>query len=148
MAAQMQSLKPGSAIGIGGSVQLGRMLAMAAARLFYWTIILGPDEYCPAEQVASNHITAAYDDTSALETLAALCDVVIYEFENVPIETARFLQQKDLSFRRREHWRWRRTGCSRRLFSTIAGLPRRNSRPWTTRNSWSRRSTPLAAAAC
>ncbi len=90
----MSPLKPGSAIGIVGGGQLGRMLAMAAARLGYRTIILEPDEYCPAEQVASSHITAAYDDAEALETLAALCDVVTYEFENVPIESARILQQK------------------------------------------------------
>ena len=90
----MSPLKPGSAIGIVGGGQLGRMLAMAAARLGYRTIILEPDEYCPAEQVASSHITAAYDDAEALETLAALCDVVTYEFENVPIESARILTQK------------------------------------------------------
>ena len=44
--------------------------------------------------MASSHITAAYDDAEALKTLAALCDVVTYEFENVPIESARILQQK------------------------------------------------------
>ena len=70
------------------------MMAMAAARLGFRTIILEPDEYCPAEQVASSHITAAYDDTEALETLAALCDVITYEFENVPIEAARLLAEK------------------------------------------------------
>ncbi len=90
----MPALKPGSAIGIVGGGQLGRMMAMAAARLGFRTIILEPDEYCPAEQVASSHITAAYDDTEALETLAALCDVVTYEFENVPMEAARLLAEK------------------------------------------------------
>lgn len=90
----MPALKPGNAIGIVGGGQLGRMMAMAAARLGFRTIILEPDEYCPAEQVASSHITAAYDDTEALETLAALCDVVTYEFENVPMEAARLLAEK------------------------------------------------------
>jgi 5-(carboxyamino)imidazole ribonucleotide synthase len=87
-------LKPGDSIGIIGGGQLGRMLAMAAARLGYRTIILEPDERCPAEQVASSHITAAYDDPEALDTLAALCSVVTYEFENVPIEAVRMLEQK------------------------------------------------------
>jgi len=87
-------LKRGDAIGIVGGGQLGRMLAMAAARLGFRTIILEPQEDCPAEQVASSHIIAAYDDAEALETLAALCDVITYEFENVPIEAARALAQK------------------------------------------------------
>lgn len=87
-------LKPGEAIGIVGGGQLGRMLAMAAARLGFRTIILEPQEECPAEQVASSHITAAYDDAEALDMLAALCSIVTYEFENVPIEAARTLAQK------------------------------------------------------
>lgn len=87
-------LKPGESIGIIGGGQLGRMLAMAAARLGFRTIILEPQEECPAEQVASSHITAAYDDAEALNMLAALCSIVTYEFENVPIEAARTLAQK------------------------------------------------------
>ncbi len=87
-------LKPGEAIGIIGGGQLGRMLAMAAARLGFRTIILEPQEECPAEQVASSHITADYDDAEALETLAALCHIVTYEFENVPLQAAQALVQK------------------------------------------------------
>ncbi len=88
------ALPPGSAIGIIGGGQLGRMLASAAARLGFRTIILEPQESCPAEQVASSHICAAYDDADALDMLAALCDVVTYEFENVPIEAARVIEGK------------------------------------------------------
>ena len=55
-------ISPGSTIGIVGGGQLGRMLAMAAARLGYKTVILEPQENCPAAQVANEHIVAAYDD--------------------------------------------------------------------------------------
>jgi len=72
-------------IGIIGGGQLGRMLAMAAARLNYRTVILEPQADSPAAQVANHQITAAYDDTAALAELARLCDVVTYEFENVPV---------------------------------------------------------------
>nr|WP_299500986.1 5-(carboxyamino)imidazole ribonucleotide synthase [uncultured Rhizobium sp.] len=72
-------------IGIIGGGQLGRMLAMAAARLNYRTIILEPQADSPAAQVANAQITAAYDDPQALAELAKLCDVVTYEFENVPV---------------------------------------------------------------
>ncbi|MCY6379271.1 5-(carboxyamino)imidazole ribonucleotide synthase [Hoeflea prorocentri] len=81
----------GHTIGIVGGGQLGRMLAMAAARLGFATIILEPQEKCPAAQVAGSQITADYGDADALDTLAVLSDVITYEFENVPVETARRL---------------------------------------------------------
>jgi len=54
-----QPLAPGATIGIVGGGQLGRMLAMAAARLGYFTVVLEPDEECPAGDVASHLIVAA-----------------------------------------------------------------------------------------
>lgn len=78
-------------IGIIGGGQLGRMLAMAAARLNYRVIVLEPQADCPAAQVANRQIVAAYDDPAALAELAAACDVVTYEFENVPVAAAEAL---------------------------------------------------------
>lgn len=75
-------------IGIIGGGQLGRMLAMAAARLNFRTVILEPQADCPAAQVANHQITAAYDDPDALDRLAGMADVVTYEFENVPVGAA------------------------------------------------------------
>jgi 5-(carboxyamino)imidazole ribonucleotide synthase len=86
------SLPAGSTIGIIGGGQLGRMLAMAAARLGYRTVVLEPQPDCPAAQVANRQIAAAYDDTAALAELAAVSAVVTYEFENVPVEAARFVE--------------------------------------------------------
>lgn len=85
------ALKPGEAIGIIGGGQLGRMLAMAAARLGYRTVILEPQADCPAAQVANHQIAAPYDDAAALADLAARCSVVTYEFENVPVTAAQGL---------------------------------------------------------
>ncbi|MBW3097860.1 5-(carboxyamino)imidazole ribonucleotide synthase [Pseudohoeflea coraliihabitans] len=90
----MDALRPGATIGILGGGQLGRMLAMAAARFSYRTIIFDPDAAAPAAQLASAHICAGYDDQSALDRLAEACDVVTYEFENVPVETVRHLAGK------------------------------------------------------
>ncbi len=75
-------------IGIIGGGQLGRMLAMSAARLNFRTIILEPQPDCPAAQVANKQIVAAYDDEEALDALAAACDIITYEFENVPVAAA------------------------------------------------------------
>ena len=78
-------------IGIIGGGQLGRMLAAAAGRLNFRTIILEPQADCPAAQFANRQIVAAYDDRQALAELAASCDVVTYEFENVPVDAAAIL---------------------------------------------------------
>lgn len=78
-------------IGIIGGGQLGRMLAMAAARLNFRTIVLEPQADCPAGQVCNRQIVAAYDDEKALAELAGICDVVTYEFENVPVVAAQTL---------------------------------------------------------
>ena len=87
--AEARFAMPDTAIGIVGGGQLGRMLAMAAARLGYRVIVLDPDAACPAAQVANAQIVAAYDDVAALRDLAARTSVVTYEFENVPVAQIR-----------------------------------------------------------
>ena len=77
-------LPPGSTIGVIGGGQLGRMLALAAARLGFDVAILDPEEGSPAMRVAAHAIVGAYDDPQALKALADLADVVTFEFENVP----------------------------------------------------------------
>ncbi len=84
-------LPPGSTIGILGGGQLGRMLALAAARLGLDVVILTPDEGSPASRVAARTIVAAYDDPAALAALAQAADVVTYEFENVPVRAVEAL---------------------------------------------------------
>jgi 5-(carboxyamino)imidazole ribonucleotide synthase len=77
-------LAPGAAIGIIGGGQLGRMLCVAAAEMGFDTVVLEPERGCPAARVAARTLVAAYDDPAALKKLAAACDVVTFEFENVP----------------------------------------------------------------
>jgi 5-(carboxyamino)imidazole ribonucleotide synthase len=81
----------GSTIGILGGGQLGRMLALAAARLGMKTHIYCPDPESPAFEVTPHRTIAAYDDERALDDFAAAVDLVTYEFENVPEPTAAFL---------------------------------------------------------
>ncbi len=80
-------IPPGSTIGIIGGGQLGRMLAMAAARLGYDCHIYAPDADPPAARVAARSTRAAYDDLGALRAFAAAVDVATYEFENLPAES-------------------------------------------------------------
>ena len=82
-----EPLPPGSTIGIFGAGQLGRFLAMAASKLGLKTAIYAPEEDSPAFQVASQRWQASYSDENALEAFARACDVITFEFENVPAAT-------------------------------------------------------------
>ena len=87
-------LPPGSTVGILGGGQLGRMLAMAAARLGMRSHIYCPDPDSPAFQVTDRHTTAAYEDDDALAGFARSVDLVTYEFENVPAAAAAVLARQ------------------------------------------------------
>jgi 5-(carboxyamino)imidazole ribonucleotide synthase len=87
-------LKPDSTIGILGGGQLARMLALAAARLGLKCHVFAPSPDSPAFDVTHRSTCADYTDTAALDRFAADVDVVTYEFENVPAETATFLSAR------------------------------------------------------
>ena len=84
----MKPILPGSAIGVLGSGQLGRMFAMAARRMGYRVHTLSPDQDTPTGQVADVEINAPYDDLDAVARFARAVSVVTFEFENVPAATA------------------------------------------------------------
>ena len=94
MAPAMKVLKPGDTIGILGGGQLGRMLALAAARLGLKCQVFSPDPDSPAFDVVQNATCAEYADVEALELFANDCDVITYEFENVPAATALILDAR------------------------------------------------------
>lgn len=79
-------------IGILGGGQLGRMLTLEAKRMGYRVVVLEPMPNSPCGQVADEQIVAAYDDLRAIGELGARCDVVTYEFENIPLESVRALE--------------------------------------------------------
>ena len=87
-------MKPHSiTLGILGSGQLGRMSALAAAELGIKVHIYSPDKNSPAEKVAARTFVASYTDKRKLRSFTNSVDVVSYEFENVPVETAHYIQQ-------------------------------------------------------
>ncbi|MGN6278719.1 MAG: 5-(carboxyamino)imidazole ribonucleotide synthase [Sphingomonas sp.] len=90
----MTMLPPGSTIGILGGGQLGRMIAVAAAQLGYRTHILAPDAESVAAQTASSFTRADYHSRIVLDEMAANCDVVTYEFENIALEPVEYLAGK------------------------------------------------------
>jgi 5-(carboxyamino)imidazole ribonucleotide synthase len=84
-----ERLPPNSTIGIFGGGQLGRMTAMAAARLGYKCHIYAPESDIPAAHVSAATTRAPYDDAAALEAFARSVDVVTLEFENIPVDAVR-----------------------------------------------------------
>src|SRR5438874_10024953 len=84
---------PGSTIGVLGSGQLGRLFAIAARRMGYRVHTFSPDDDTPTGQVSDREISAAYEDLDAVRAFARDVDVVTFEFENVPGETARAAEE-------------------------------------------------------
>lgn len=90
--AKAGAIPPGGVIGILGGGQLGRMTALAAARLGYRCHIFSPETNGPAAQVSAAKTVADYDDRESLARFAASVDVATYEFENVPVASIEQIQ--------------------------------------------------------
>jgi 5-(carboxyamino)imidazole ribonucleotide synthase len=85
---------PGSTIGVLGVGQLGRMLAVSARQMGYRIAVFGGDRDSPAGQVSDLVWTGAFDDQDKLLEFAQACDVVTYEFENIPSDAAAAIDQQ------------------------------------------------------
>ena len=89
-----EKILPGSTLGVLGGGQLGSMFCVAARTMGYRVVVLDPDPHCGAGHIADTHIQADYTDRSALESMAAQCDAITLEFENIPSESVRFIADK------------------------------------------------------
>lgn len=78
---------PGSTVGVMGSGQLGRMLAIAARRMGYGVRVFSPESGTPAGQLADREVAASYEDEAAVREFARGVDVLTFEFENIPSQT-------------------------------------------------------------
>jgi 5-(carboxyamino)imidazole ribonucleotide synthase len=79
-------IPPGKTLGVLGGGQLGRMFAHAAERLGYRVHVYEPSPDSPAAEVSAHAVHAPYTDLAELEAFVRGCDVVTYEFENIPAE--------------------------------------------------------------
>jgi 5-(carboxyamino)imidazole ribonucleotide synthase len=82
-------ISPGSILGVLGNGQLGRMFALAAARLGYRVWCYGPEADSPAGLVCAREFVAPYEDLDQVREFARQVSAVTLEFENIPVETAR-----------------------------------------------------------
>ena len=90
---RVKQILPPEMIGIIGGGQLGRMMAIAAKYMGYRVIVLDPTPNCPTAQVADEQIVAPYDDIDAIKELTDKSAVVTYEFENVDLQAAKYIEQ-------------------------------------------------------
>jgi len=88
-----QAILPGATLGVLGGGQLGRMFAIAARRLGYGIHVYAPEGYSPAGQIADREWSGAWNDFARLKEFARRVQVVTLEFENVPVETLRVLEE-------------------------------------------------------
>ena len=77
-------------VGIVGGGQLARMSILAGRSLGLDFLVLDPAVDACGGQVAE-HLVGAYDAAGHLDELARRCDVVTFDFENVPAAAARRL---------------------------------------------------------
>ena len=84
-------LAPGATIGILGGGQLGRMTALAAARLGYQCHVFADEPDSPTAQVCGAATVAEFADREALERFAEAVDLITFEFENIPAEAVRWV---------------------------------------------------------
>jgi 5-(carboxyamino)imidazole ribonucleotide synthase len=87
-------IEPGQTIGILGGGQLGRMTALAALALGYRCHVYCPIPDSPAKLATHFATTASYENKLALGRFAKAVDVITFEFENVPADTAEFLAER------------------------------------------------------
>ena len=73
------------------AVRLRRLASMSRSTVLKWTL--------RRRAVAATHVEGDYSDVSALLAWAKSCDVVTYEFENVPVEAAQALIDAGVSVR-------------------------------------------------
>jgi 5-(carboxyamino)imidazole ribonucleotide synthase len=84
-----RTIAPGARVGVLGGGQLGRMTALAAARLGYRCHVFASEPDSPAAQVCDAATVGDFADGAALARFAGAVDVATFEFENIPAHAVR-----------------------------------------------------------
>lgn len=137
-----KALPPGATIGILGGGQLGRMSALAAARLGYRCHVFAPEDNSPGMHVASARTIGPYEDAAALARFARAVDVVTFEFENVPARTLEILAPLALCRPGVTALATCQDRIAEKLFLERIGVP---VAPWRTVNSLADLESAIAA---
>ena len=85
-------------LGIIGSGQLGSMLCQAAKKLNVKTMVFSDDKMGPAQNYSDYFIFSDYDDKEKINEFISKVDIVTYEFENIPVETLKYINKEKKVF--------------------------------------------------
>jgi len=96
---QNNTIYPPAVIGVFGSGQLGRMLALAARAMGYRIHTFSPEENSPTGQIADREICASYTDLDAVRDFVRQVAVVTFEFENVAAAVAQVAAEEGIPVR-------------------------------------------------
>ena len=91
-------ISPGATLGLLGGGQLGRMFALEARRMGYRVHTYEPLPESPAGQISDLEVNAPWNDMAALDAFAGGCDVITYEFENIPVEALHHVSRRTPAF--------------------------------------------------
>jgi 5-(carboxyamino)imidazole ribonucleotide synthase len=81
-------------LGIVGGGQLGRMICYSAHKRGLKTVILSDQSDCPAQDVCDKTIIGDYNNKKILDQFCESIDLATFEFENIPLETAEYIESK------------------------------------------------------
>ena len=81
-------------LGILGGGQLGMMMCQAAKNIGISTIIYSDSPDSPAINYSHSSFIDKYDNFRKIEEFINECDVITYEFENIPFETLIYIKSK------------------------------------------------------
>ncbi len=119
-----EPILPPATIGVFGSGQLGRMLALAARAMGYRIAVFSPDQGSPAGQTADVEVCADYGDEDRVRDFLDLVDVATFEFENVPARVAELADEVGVPVRPGGHVLYTAQHRLReKRFLADAGLP-------------------------
>ena len=96
---ESKRILPGGTIGVFGSGQLGRMMALAARPLGYRVATFSQEADSPTGQVADHELIGHYDNEEAVAHFLTHVDVVTFEFENVGAHVAKLAQMQQIPVR-------------------------------------------------
>ena len=119
----IEPLLPGATVGILSGGQLGRMMALAAAKIGLKASIFAPDKEAPAFEVSAFQSCADYDDSAALERFARQADAVTYEFENIPADALSVIEKHSRLAPSRQALEVSQDRIEERQFLDRLGLP-------------------------
>ena len=121
---QHKPILPGATIGVFGSGQLGRMMALAASAMGYRIHTFSPERDSPTGQVADREVVADYHDEDALRDFVQNVQVVTFEFENVPARVAEIAEAAGMPVRPGGHvLHTTQQRAREKQFLASAGLP-------------------------